>query len=749
MRQNVLLCRFKTASSLALRALTLASFRLLFLPCLTANLIAAAGFAADDNRDGERRAFQTNASWSPRLNLDSDVAIVYGIDKRLPARIESWRSRGYGVHVMTGVSWGDYGDYLEGRFDGTVHDDEGQTTRDGNRIMHGIGRGIYYICPTESYAQYLCAGVRNALDAGVQAIHLEEPEFWARGGYSGSFKRAWKDYYREEWMPPHTSVDAQYRASKLKYVLFQRALSQVFRYVHDYNAKHGTAVRCYVPSHSLLNYAQWDIVSPESSLLGVGCDGFIAQVWTGTARTPNVYEGRSKERTFETAFLEYGAMQNLVRASGKRVWYLNDPIEDNPNRSWIDYRRNWENTLVASLLQPEVWRYEVAPWPERILHGKYPPDDAALKLPQESRPRIAIPRAYESELQTVFHALGEMKQPSDSIRWQTSGMPGVGVLVSDTIMFQRGDPSPSERWLSSFYGLAMPLLKRGVPVEPVQLEFAGIPNYLAPYRVLLLTYEGQKPPRADLHASLVQWVEAGGALVVFDDDRDPYLAVREWWNSDGNAFRTPRQHLFKMLGLPEDAVGQFAVGKGVVVRASLSPAALAYEKLGGQRVRDLVRQAAEKIGQKWRESNALVLHRGPFVVAAGLSESTPEAKVERLEGHFIDLFDAELKTLRTFDLTPDARALLVDVDALAGKQAAILAASCRVRAWQCTKDRASFATDGIVGSEANVVLSINAPPRSVTVDEKTLPPESSVYADGILRLKYPNASDPSKIEVLR
>ena len=61
-------------------------------------------------------------------------------------------------------------------------------------------------------------------------------------------------------------------------------------------------------------------------------------MWTGTARTPNVYDGERKERTFETAFLEYGAMQNLVRASGRRVWYLNDPIADNPNNTWDDYR---------------------------------------------------------------------------------------------------------------------------------------------------------------------------------------------------------------------------------------------------------------------------------------------------------------------------------------------------------------------------------------------------------------------------
>jgi hypothetical protein len=48
-----------------------------------------------------------------------------------------------------------------------------------------------------------------------------------------------------------------------------------------------------VPTHSLLNYAHWRIVSPESSLLDVGCDGYIARS-DRTARTPNVYQGVSR-----------------------------------------------------------------------------------------------------------------------------------------------------------------------------------------------------------------------------------------------------------------------------------------------------------------------------------------------------------------------------------------------------------------------------------------------------------------------
>ena len=140
--------------------------------------------------------------------------------------------------------------------------------------------------------------------------------------------------------------------------------------------EHGKLIPCYVPTHSLINYAHWHIVSPESSLLQVGCDGYIAQVWTGTSRTPNFYQNVKKERTFETAFLEYGAMQNLVRASGRRVWYLNDPIEDNPNHTWSDYRANWQNTLTASLLQPEVWQIRDHALAATHLHPQLSVNDA-------------------------------------------------------------------------------------------------------------------------------------------------------------------------------------------------------------------------------------------------------------------------------------------------------------------------------------------------------------------------------------
>jgi hypothetical protein len=48
----------------------------------------------------------------------------------------------------------------------------------------------------------------------------------------------------------------------LKYFLYRRALQQVFSHVQAYNQRTGRKVRCYVPTHSLINYAHWCIVSP-------------------------------------------------------------------------------------------------------------------------------------------------------------------------------------------------------------------------------------------------------------------------------------------------------------------------------------------------------------------------------------------------------------------------------------------------------------------------------------------------------
>ena len=157
--------------------------------CLAASAAEPLTLPVDPGQIRERTCFQTGGAYSDKADLRSDVAIVYGIDAKLPDRIATWRDHGYRIHVMTGVSWGHYQDSLYGRFDGINHEDEAQTDRNGNKISHG--GDVYYMCPGTNYGKYLAVGVQRALDAGAEAIHLEEPEFWVRGGYEEGFKREW------------------------------------------------------------------------------------------------------------------------------------------------------------------------------------------------------------------------------------------------------------------------------------------------------------------------------------------------------------------------------------------------------------------------------------------------------------------------------------------------------------------------------------------------------------------------------
>jgi len=731
--------------------------------CLPVVATCQVNASATEERQSEQRlSFQTTQPWTSRTNLNADLSMVYGIGPLAKSKIETWVQHGYTPSVMTGVAWGSYQDYLDGRFDGNNHMDQAQKDANGKEVLHGGNKEIPYISPGETYGTYLSQGIQRGLDAGAASIYLEEPEFWARSGWEENFKREWKSYYGEEWQAPNSSPDAQYRASKLKYYLYRRALGQVFDFVKQYGEEHHRTIPCYVATHSLINYASWAIISPESSLLNVGADGYIAQVWTGTSRTENYYAGVRKERTFETAFLEYGSMQNLVRVSGRRMWYLNDPIEDDPSHDWDDYRTNWENTLTASLLQPDISNYEIMPWPERVFNSKHPVREAAVSAKTIQQlgqapvaisagsegdiQKVGIPTAYESELQDVITALGDMKQ--SHVLWESAGTQGVGVFVSDTMMFERAAPSPSDAALGSFYGLALPLLKYGIPVEPVQIESSNVSGSLDHYKLLILTYEGQKPPNPVFHDVLTAWVQKGGVLVVIDKDDDPYNAVREWWNTSPNSFNTPREHLFFKLGIPENAIGLHHVGRGFILSERESPAALTYSKNGANKVRSYVREAAGTGHIIWKETNALVLRRGPYVVAAGLDESLPGVKPSVLSGRFINLFDPALPVLHRVTVTPNSRFFLVDMDSLPNSEAAtVVAASCRIKNQQSSPHQFKFSADGIADTEAFVRIATMLDVSKVMLNGIPLSTQSYQQGDGTLLIQFPNSTDPVQIEV--
>ena len=414
-------------------------------------------------QDSVKTTFQTGQGWRPSIDNRADAVMVYGVggnptDRNAPgsleARLASWRERGYETHFMTGIAWGGYQDYFTGGWDGAWHLDEGQVRMDGDTVWHGPM--VPYIVPTENYLAYFKERhIKRVIDAGVDAIFLEEPEFWADAGYSEAFKREWKAFYGEDWRPQDESPEATYLSSKLKYHLYYRALDGVSSFAKEYGRSLGRDIRCYVPTHSLVNYSAWQIVSPEASLASLdGIDGYIAQVWTGTSRVPDYFDGVRRERVFETACLEYGCLASMTAPTGRRVWFLTDPIED-ATRDWADFRRNYQATYAAQLLYPQIDSYEIMPWPERIYERPYPAGPG-------SDERIRIPQDFASMMQVMTNALQEMPVSRNTL----DGSQGISVLMANSLMFQRfpvheGYDDPQ---LSNFFGLALPLLKRGVLV---------------------------------------------------------------------------------------------------------------------------------------------------------------------------------------------------------------------------------------------------------------------------------------------
>ena len=98
-------------------------------------------------------SFQTGVPWALERDLSADTAIVYGANENLQQRIDSWREQGYRVEFMTGAAWGNYSDYVEGRFDGANHMDDAQVRRDGTRVMHDASTP--YFVPSPTYIAFL------------------------------------------------------------------------------------------------------------------------------------------------------------------------------------------------------------------------------------------------------------------------------------------------------------------------------------------------------------------------------------------------------------------------------------------------------------------------------------------------------------------------------------------------------------------------------------------------------------------
>ncbi|KGE13693.1 hypothetical protein [Sphingobacterium deserti] len=680
-------------------------------------VLASGSLSAQHKTDQVKTTFQTSREWRPTIDNRADAVMIYGVGgnpsdkhKRLPfaERVKSWKDRGYTIHFMTGIAWGEYQDYFTGQWDGKWHLDEGQVTQAQDTIWHG--HMVPYIVPTDNFLAYLKERhVKPVIDAGIDAIFMEEPEFWARAGYSAAFKREWKKYYGFDWRPQHESPENTYLSNKLKYHLYYKALEEVFTFAKAYGKSKGMDVKCYVPTHSLVNYAQWMIVSPEASLASLPVvDGYIAQVWTGTSREPNYFNGTAKERVFETAYLEYGSMASMTAPTGRKMFFLTDPIEDRA-KDWVDYKINYQATFVAQLLYPQIADYEVMPWPERIYESLY-------RTNPNSDEKQRIPRHYSTQMQVMINSLNQMPLSDNKL----TGSEGISVLMANSLMFQRfpthaGYDDPQ---LANFYGLTLPFLKRGVPVKTVHIENLGYKEALTDTKVLLMTYANMKPLDPVAHEQVAAWVKSGGQLIYCGTDKDPFQTVQEWWNTKGNTYQSPADHLFEKMSIPFGAAeGLYPFGKGTVQIIRVDPKDFVLKTNNSERLTKMTQERYQAAtGRALAFKNHFYLRRDPFELVAVVDESVSDDKYS-IAGTLIDLFDPELPIYRERSISPGEQAYFFNVDLIKDKQKPqVLAAASRVYDEKISRSSYSYVAKSPIETTNISRILLPKKPKSVRVN---------------------------------
>ena len=490
--------------------------------------------------------------YDPAMAVPADAVQLYlwRTDQDLSA-YSNWAEKGFEPQM-----------FLHSRYGREIRDraEENQTDRNGNPLAvmevkrdgkavdlavgplteelrtamvkrHGEGTAIevsdYYKVPTQARIELARQYYTGPLAAGAKAFCFDEPEFWAQAGYSEAFKTEWKARYGTPWQPPDSSVDARYKAEQLKAFLLRRWVESI---LGDVQQRKPSATRM-IAMHSPLNYYLIRMATPHHSLISIpSLQEVIAEVWN---------------QPFEVGYLEYSSFYHLVRGTGKRLWFMTDPWGDSPALSLDFYRHSYGANVLAALMYPQIDRYQPLIWPNRV-YGH-------------------VPKNYEILINTVTGALCEMwRYPGGKVQ---AGSRGIGTFIADSMGWQRADPSPSD--FDGFYGLSLPLVLQGVPVEVLSLDRAAEPGYLDAVKTLLISYDFLKPTDASLNRALADWTRQGGTLVFFGGT-DAYNAVSEsWWRRAGYA--SPVEDLFAQMGLPiRHARVLSEPGKEVVLQATTS-----------------------------------------------------------------------------------------------------------------------------------------------------------------------------------
>jgi hypothetical protein len=403
-----------------------------------------------------------------------------------------------------------------------------------------------------------------------------------------------------------------------------------------------------------------------TSLSMTGTTGYIGQIWTGPVRWTIGGSSVRPMTFFDSAYVNYDYFVNLVIDSPRRLYLLADPVEDDPQYRWDEYHQWYRECLVAKLMFTTINTYEVMPWPDRIF---LPGHGIGGGTPG--------PGEYRTTLMSCLTALQSM--PAGTRDDLEAGTRGIGMLIADSAMWQNSNRPVQD----PFMGMLVPLLRRGVPVSSVPMERCGDREYMANFRLLMLSFEAFKPHSEEMLRDLGTWVREGGVLLLFKTT-DEFDDIGMFWKRAGYA--SAQAYLCAQLGIDErgakadtrlgpQACTVEAVDRGHLVIADLTPSSFVDESMAAEVYLPLLRACSERfLGGDLEEPGALVARRGRYVVAHTFDRDTT------LEGDYVDVFSSDLPLIHNPRIGPDTSVLLLNVaDLISGPAPAVLHATYRLK----------------------------------------------------------------------
>jgi hypothetical protein len=627
---------------------------------------------------------QYSFPYNPQIFIPADISLMSGYDE---SYIKSWLPLDY--YKSYELIYGPSREGKEASFP-AEHSDMIQRKANGDIVQDDR---FFKLVPTREWTQHLTDRMLAFIEAGGTGIHVQEAEYSVSTGYSEAFKREWRDFYGNGWQDHSFDMNAKYMAGRLKGALFARLTAELFESVKESHPD----VRTYAAMHSIQNYARWGYVFSYDSLVKTeSIDAVVAQVWTDTMRPAISYEGVSQTRFFEHGYLEYSFFVNLMKNVDKELWFLGDPAGDDINHTWSEFRESYIDTVVAQLLFPEVRRYGLIPWPKRV-----------FQLDWIDPVHIYEKEVYTNQLLSAFEVLREQQNIPEKDCQIEAGTEGIGIVIGDSLLWR----SLNTEW---FYGLSLPLLMDGIPIEVIPIERVAEYGYLDEFKILIVDYDRFNPLTAKENEALADWAKQGGTLILIGNgNAQEYSKINEWWQDEG--FRDPIVHLLALLEcgqgrtvlneIPRNSnalydmskgssclaetiqpfsimqqrfilsgatgvsqtqvaycVGEKAVifdvptDKGYLVYAGIPGEYFSQSFAGARLLRDIMCYACEKLaGINYIAPGYLRIDRGEYTAVAALSEDVI------MEGYFMDVFDHELSIVRDPKVEQGNRALFVNV----------------------------------------------------------------------------------------